>query len=398
MIKTYEYRLYPTKKQEELLTKHFGCTRLVYNKALDLKKKLWEESKKSISCYELCHKLTEWKQTEEFSFLREVANCSLQQAIRHLEKSYKSFFKGGGYPKFKSKKSKQSFTLSQKSYLYPEKGLIKVLKFPEGIKVKIDRTFKGTIKTCTIKKTITGKYFISINVEDGKELPQKHKVNSETTVGIDLGIKTLATISNGQTIENMRFFKNSEERLKILQRRVSKKVKGSNRQKKAYLKAALLHEKIKNQRKDYIHKFTSKLVHDNQVDTICLEDLNVKGMIKNRRLAKSISDTIFSEIKRQLEYKCLWNSKNLLYVDRFYPSSKTCSNCGYIKEDLTLNDRDWSCPICGVKHNRDFNASVNIKREALKNYFSRQGMPVELVESSSVEEATKRELSYPKGK
>lgn len=391
MLKTYEYRIYPTPQQEVLLAKHFGCVRLVYNKALGLKKQLWEEKKENISCYDLIRELTKWKQTEELSFLYEVSNPALQQSIRHLDVAYSSFFKKGGYPKFKNKHAKQSYSVINNCHVNFEKNQIRIPKFQEGIEARIDRTFKGNIKTCTIKRTTTGKYFISVLVEDNLPLPNKLPINKETTIGIDLGIKTLATISNGEIVKNMNFLRNSEERLKVLSRRASKKTKGSNRQKKAYKKVAILHEKVRNKRKDYIHKFTSKLINDNQVNTICLEDLNVKGMVKNHNLAKSINDSAFREIRRQLEYKCKWNGKNLLLINRFYPSSKTCNSCGYIKEDLTLRDREWSCPTCGAKHDRDINASYNIRDEALRNYFSGQGMPVELVEPTSVEETMKRE-------
>ncbi len=394
MLKTYEYRLYPTDEQKVLLAKHFGCTRLVYNKALALKKQLWEEKKESITCFELGKELTKWKQTEEFSFLYEVSNKSLQFSLRHLDTAYKSFFKDGGYPKFKNRKSKQSFSVIECCHVDFDKGQVRIPKFQEGIKAKISRTFEGEIKTCTVKKTTTDKYFISVLVEDGRPLPDKLPVAQETTVGIDLGIKTLATISNGEVVENMKFLKNTIERLKVLQRRASKKTKGSNRHKKAYKKIALQHEKIRNRRKDFINKFTSKLVNESQINTICLEDLNVEGMVKNHRLAGAISDASFGEIKRQLKYKCERAGKNLLTVDRFYPSSKTCSNCGYIKEDLTLNDREWSCPVCGVKHDRDLNASINIRDEALRNYFSGQVLSAELVESSSVEGTMKREEEY----
>ena len=391
MLKTYEYRLYPTKEQEVLLAKHFGCVRLVYNKALALKKKLWEEKKETISCFDLCHELTKWKQTEELAFLYEVSNPALQQAIRHLDTAYKNFFNKGGYPKFKSKRGRQSYSVINSCYVVFDKEVIRIPKFQEGIKARIDRTFEGKIKTCTVKKTTTGKYFISVLVEDNKQLPELLPITKETTVGIDLGISKLAVLSNGEIVENTNYLKNSEKRLKVLQRRASRKCKGSNRQKKAYKKVALLYERVRNCRKDYLHKFTSKLVNDNQISTICLEDLNVSGMMKNHRLAKSISDSAFREIRRQLEYKCKWNGKNLLLISKFYPSSKTCNSCGYIKEDLTLQDRKWLCPICGVKHDRDFNASKNIRDEALRNCYSGQGMPVGLVEPSSIEETMKRE-------
>ena len=397
MYKTYEYRIYPSKEQEILLAKHFGCTRLVYNKALELQQILHKEGERCLSAFDLCKELTKWKQTEEFSFLYEVSNKGLQQSLLNLGKAYKNFFtnlKANGnklkyrkksikrkereseyhftekdikcYPRFKSKRSKQSYSLPENCHVEFDKSIIRIPKFQEGIKARLHRTFTGRIKICTVKKSIIGKYFICVLVDDGLGTPTKEAVIKDTTVGIDLGLENFATLSTGEVIENMKFLGNNLQRLRILSKRASKKVKGSNNQKKAYSRISVLHEKIRNRRADFLHKLTYKLTHDNQVSTVCIEDLNTKGMLQNKKLSRGISDVAWSEFTRQLEYKCEWYGKNLLKVNRFYPSSKTCHECGFIKEDLTLKERKWTCPQCGQKHNRDFNASLNIRDEALR--------------------------------
>lgn len=422
MLKTYEYRLYPNKKQEELLAKHFGCVRLVYNKALELQEKLYKEEKKHLSYVQLAKELTKWKQTEEYAFLYEVANPALQQSLRHLDNSYKRYFdnykKNGnkvkykkksierqkresnyiftskdieGYPRFKNRKSKQSYSLPERCFVDFEKSLIKIPKFTKGIKAKIDKTFEGKIKTCTVKKSTTGKYYISVLVENNLPLPNKEIIETNKTVGIDLGIKSFITISNNEKIDNMKFLDNKLKRLQVLSKRASRKVKGSNNQKKAYKKISILHEKVVNRRKDFIHKLTYKLTHDNQISCLCVENLNIKGLVQNKKLSRSINDVAWSEFIRQLQYKCDWYGKNLLFVNTFYPSSKTCSNCGYINENLTLSDRKWTCPNCNTKHDRDINASINIKNEALKQYFTGLGKPEVLVELSTEVETMKQE-------
>lgn len=414
MYKTYEYRIYPNKEQEILLAKHFGCTRLVYNKALELQEALYKEGKKHLSTFDLCKELTKWKQSGKFSFLYEISNSALQQELIHLGKSYTKFFvnlKANGnklkckkksirrkereseyqftakdiecYPRFKSKRSKQSYSLPETCYVEFEKSIIRIPKFQEGIKARLHRTFEGKIKTCTVKRSTTGKYFICVLVSENLKTPTKEAVIKDTTVGIDLGLENFATLSTGEVIENMKFLDNNLQRLRILSKRASKKVKGSNNQKKAYSRISVLHEKIRNRRADFLHKLTYKLTHDNQVSTVCIEDLNTKGMLQNKKLSRGISDVAWSEFTRQLEYKCEWYGKNLLKVNRFYPSSKTCHECGFIKEDLTLKERKWTCPQCGHEHNRDFNASLNIRDEALRQNLAGQGMPKELAESFS---------------
>ena len=232
-----------------------------------------------------------------------------------------------------------------------------------------DRQFKGNIKTVTVSKTKTNKYFVSILVDNQKELPTKPEITEKTTIGIDFGIKDLAILSDGTKIPNPKWFKQSQKRLRVEQRKLSRKCKPkAKEQSKGYLKQKLvvakLHEKIRNQRIDYLHKLTTSITK--KYDTIIIEDLNVSGMIKNHKLAKAIADVSWSEMKRQLEYKCDWYGKNLLTIGRFDPSSKTCSSCGKINKELTLKDREWSC-ICGIKHDRDHNAAKNIKHFGLRN-------------------------------
>lgn len=399
MLKTYEYRLYPTKKQEELLKKHFGCARFVYNKILEMK-----INEKSGSYTYFCRKITEWKHSEEFSFLKEVSIASLQFAAQHVMNSYNNFFNiyfskyvkekdiynkysrialrkyrknkeypftirdMRGYPKFKSlKDKKQSYSVIGHCYVEFEKNRIRIPKFQEGIKARIDRVFDGQVRTCTVKKSNTGKYFIDVLVEDGQCMPSLEDIEARRAIGIDLGISKVVTCSDGQKFDNYRFFKKDLNRLRCLNRKAAKQVKGSNNQQKTYNKIRRIYEKITNRKKDYIHKITYKLTHDSQVGTICMEDLNILGMLKNHRLAQSILEAMWGTFRKQIEYKCKWNGKNLLFVSRFYPSSKTCSSCGFKKEDLSLADRAWKCPKCGVTHDRDINAALNIKNEALFN-------------------------------
>lgn len=367
MFKTYEYRIYPTPKQKILLAKHFGCTRFIYNWALNLKIKAYEDNKTNLSCFDVIKKLTPLKRQEEYVWLYEVSNASLQQSISHVDCAFKKFIKNGqGFPKFKNKKSnKKSYSIPNKTRVDFENNKIHFLKFKEGVNFRADRTFEGKIKTCTIKQTSTNKYFISVLVDDGLEEPKKKIIEANTSVGIDLGIKYFATLSTGEKIDNQRNLKKLLSRLKAFQKRASKKQLGSNNRAKANLKLALLHEKIKNRRKDFLHKLSHRLTHDNQVNTLCLETLAVKDMMQNKLLAQSIGDVSWSEFNRQLEYKSKWSGKNILRIDRYQPSSKICS-CGYIKEDLILSDRSWICQSCNTTHDRDILAANNIKNFALQ--------------------------------
>lgn len=386
MLKTYEYRLNPTEKQKILFAKHFGCNRFIYNWALALKIKAYNKDNKKISCFDSIKELTPLKREKEFIWLNEVYCQSLQQSIRHLDNAFTRFFREKkGFPKFKSKKNnRKSYSIPQGIKINFDNHKIFIPKVG-NTNFRVDRTFEGKIKTCTIKQTSTNKYFISVLVETSDIVPTNPKVEEKTSIGIDLGIKDFAILSTGEKIANQRNLKQLLPRLKVLQKRASKKQIGSNNRKKANLKAASIHEKIANRRKDFLHKLSHRLTHDNQVNTLCLETLNVAGMIKNHCLAQAISDVSWSKFNQQLEYKTEWYGKNLLRIGRFQPSSKICS-CGYIKNDLTLSDREWVCPECNIKHDRDILAANNIKRFALQEQnlvYTGLGKPDELVELSA---------------
>ena len=375
------------KCQKILLEKHFGCTRFIYNWALSLKVQAYEKDNTKNSCFDLIRALTSLKKIEEYKWLYEVSSSSLQQSIRHLDSAFVKFFnKKNKFPKFKNKKNnKKSYSVPSAVSINFDIHKIYIPKFKEGINIKVDRTFEGKIKTCTVKQTPTNKYFISILVETPELIPLKPKVEEKTSIGIDLGIKDFAIMSTGEKIENQRNLKKLLPRLKVLQRRASKKKLGSNNRAKANLKVALLHEKIKNRRKDFLHKLSHRLTHDNQVSTLCLETLCVKDMMQNYKLAQAISDVSWGEFNRQLSYKSEWYGKNILRINRYQPSSKICS-CGYVKEDLTLSDRKWTCRICNTTHDRDILAANNIKKFALEEQnlvYTGLGKSVELVELST---------------
>lgn len=383
MLKAYQYRIYPNNSQKELLNKHFGACRLIYNLALEVKQQTYKVKNKNISAFDMMKQLPDLK--KECGWLKEINAQSLQNAIVNLDKAYTAFFKGGKYPNFKSKRSKQSFSCPQKSFIDGNK--IYLIKFGDGIKIELSREFKGQIKTVTISRTPTGKYYASVLVDNKMELPIKSKIKESTAVGIDVGIKNFVTLSNGESVDNPKYLRNSIERLKVLQSRASKKKKGNANRKKANHRVALLHEKITNQRKDFLHKLSTKIIRDNQ--TICVESLNVSGMVKNRKLARSISDCGWSMFFKFLKYKSEWYGKNYIEIGRFEPSSKICSECGATNHALTLTDREWVCANCGTLHDRDCNAAKNIKSFALKN--SRRGTPVVPVEQPTLVGAMKQE-------
>ena len=385
MLKTYKYRIYPTKEQEDLFLKHFNNVRFIYNWGLEKKIKEYEQNNKSLSYFNLAKELTVLKQNKQYSWLYEVANSSLQQSLRHLDNAFTKFFREKkGFPKFKSKKNnKQTYTLPIGVKIDFDTQRIYLPKFKKTIKVKIDRKFCGKIKTCTIKKTPTNKYFISVLVETTDIIPKKPKIEEKTAIGIDLGIKDFAILSTGEKIENQKNLAKLMPKLKVLQKRASRKQKGSNNRKKANLRLALLHEKVTNRRNDFLHKLSHRLTHDNQVNTLCLETLNVEGMIKNHKLAQAISDVSWSKFNNYLDYKTEWYGKNLIRIGQFEPSSKVCSVCGNINNELKLSDREWSCKKCHTHHDRDVNASKNILKFALQQQnlvYTGQDMSVESAE------------------
>ena len=366
MLRAYKYRIYPTDDQKVLLAKTFGCCRFVYNWALNLKKAAYEERKETLGNVYLTNLMKSELKTE-FEWLFEVNSQSLQSSLRNLDTAYANFFrdKKVGFPRFKSRKNRQSFLCPQHCSVDFEKGTITIPKV-KGIPAVLHRKFNGTVKTVAISKTPSGKYFSSVLVDTAvQELPTS-AIDGDTALGIDLGIKTLAVCSDGRTFDNPKNLQKSVDRLKLLQKRLSRKQKGSSNRNKARIKVARLHEYIANCRRDNLHKITYALTHDSQVRTICMEDLNVKGIMSNHHLAKAVGDASFGMFLTMLEYKCKWYGINLVKIDRFAPSSKTCSKCGYVYKGLKLSERSWACPECGTLHDRDFNAACNIKEIGLK--------------------------------
>ena len=356
---TYKFRLEPTDEQKILLNKHFGSVRWSYNYFLNQRKQEYLNNKKSITYNQQSKFLTELKTNDETEWLKEVNSQSLQYSLKCLDQAYQNFFnKRTQFPKFKSKRNKNSFTCPQ--FVKNDDNLLFIPKFQEGIEMIMERKIKGTIKKATITKTPTGKYFVSILTE--MEYQPLQKTNQ--SVGIDLGIKDFLVLSNGTKIKNHRFLKHYERSLKLNQQSLSRKTGKSIRYEKQRIKVALIYEKITNSRMDLIHKTTNSLIK--QFDTIYLEDLNVKGMMKNHKLSKAIGDVAWGTFVQVLDYKALWNDKQVIHIDRFFPSSKTCSKCGWINNGLTLKDRTWICPKCGEKHDRDFNAATNILNEGYR--------------------------------
>ena len=364
--RAYKYRLYPNEEQKVLIAKHLGSCRFIYNYALAKKVKAYQVDGTNLSRFDIQADLPNMKKSEEYCWLKEVNSLSLQASLANLDSAYTKFFREHkGFPRFKSKKdSKQSFSIPQNTRVDFENGRIFIPKFKGGIKTKFHRTFEGIVKSSTISRTATGKYFISILVEVNEpDVPMK-PICENKAVGIDLGIKTFAVLSDGTEIPNPKHLKQSLDKVKKLQRSLSHKNKGSKNRDKARRKLALAHEQVTNRRNDFLHKVTSYLV--NNYDTICLEDLNVKGMVKNHHLAQALEDIAIGTFNTLLEYKAKERGVNILRIGRFAPSSKMCT-CGYINHNLTLAMREWVCPECGKVHDRDFLAANNIKRFAFRN-------------------------------
>ena len=359
MFSAFKYRIFPSEPQKELIAKHIGSSRFVYNLALETKNAAYIGSKHNYSAFDLDKQLPELK--KELPWLKEVNSQSLQQSIHNMDIAFKKFFKGAGFPKFKSKRDRQSFSIPQNVIV--ENDLLIIPKFKEGIKIKLHRPTKGTIKSATISVTPTGKYFVSILCETGEAIKPKAKVKEKTTVGIDLGIKTYLVSSDGQEFDNPKFLRKAQIRLKYVQRKYSK-----HKGKRTKQRLAILHEKVTNQRKDFLHKTSSELIKNH--DSLAIEDLAVSNMVKNHNLAQAISDASWSTFVTMLEYKAEWYGKNILKIGRFEPSSKLHANCGYINKDLKLSDREWFCPKCGELVSRDVNAAINIKSFALKKILS----------------------------
>jgi putative transposase len=360
MLRALKYRLYPDAEQQVLINKHIGSVRFVYNLALETKQVAWAGNRINLSRYDLQAQLKELK--NECTWLKEVNSQSLQVALMNLDAGYLRFFKGvADFPKFKKKTARQSFNVPQNVLL--QDGKLSLPKFKEGIKIILHRPIKGTIRQATISRTPTGKYFASILCETGEAIKKAKPIKESTTIGIDLGIKSFLITSAGKAFDNPAFLKQSLSKLKYTQRKYSK-----HKGKQTKYKLAAIHEKVANQRKDFLHKASTQLIRENQ--SIAIEDLNIAGMVKNHKLARSISDAGWGEFVRQLEYKAEWYGKNIIRIGRFDPSSKICSNCGSINKELTLQDREWTCNDCETVLDRDVNAAINIKNFALKNHLS----------------------------
>ena len=361
IIKGYQFRLYPNRDQQEQIIKTLGCGRYIYNRFLDIRSKAYEESKKSLSYSETSRLLTELK--KELPWLKEADSMALQESLRDLDRAFQNFFKKhSGYPVFHSRHNpNQSYRTRNQSDGIRISGNYIMLPRLGAVKFRQSRLVTGRILNATIRKTASGKFFVSLCVRQEAELLP----NDGGTVGIDVGIQCFYTDSQGNVAENPKCLNRSAKKLAREQKRLSRKQKGSKNRNKQRIRLARVHEKIANQRMDFLQKQSTKLVRENQ--TICIEDLRVKNMLRNHKLAKAIADAAWGTFFRLLDYKAPWYGAEIRRVPTFYPSSQTCGHCGYINPDIkNLNIRKWVCPACGTLHDRDRNASENILAKGLQ--------------------------------
>ena len=356
--RAYKFRFYPTSEQENLLRRTMGCVRLVYNKALDARTKAWYEKQHRVQYKKTSSLLTGWKKTEELDFLNDVSCVPLQQCLRHLQKAFANFWgKRAKYPRFKAKRNGGSAEFTKSAFKYRD-GKLWLAKCQEPLNIVWSRYLPEGCNpsTVTVKLEPSGRWFVCLLVDDYtvEVMPPTKK-----QVGIDVGVSSLISTSDGEKIANPKHFNKLYQKLKVAQKELSRKTKGSSNRHKARLKVAKIHAKIKDARTDFLHKLTTDLVKNNSL--IAIEDLAVRNMVKNHKLARSISDAAWGEMFRQLEYKCEWYGRKLVKIDRFFPSSKRCNHCGYVVEKLPLDIRSWDCPSCGtIGIDRDVNAGKNI--------------------------------------
>ena len=359
MKRAWKYRFYPTSEQVELLTQTFGCVRFVYNSILRWRTDAFYDNKEKVTYTKASARLTIMKESTELSWLNDVSSVPLQQALRHQQSAFAHFFAGRAkYPTFKSKHHRQSATFMNTAFKYRD-GKLYMAKNKDPLAIRWSRGLPSTPSSVTISKDVSGRYFVSCLCEfESKPLPVSAK-----TVGIDIGLKDLFVTDTGLKTGNPRHTVKYAKRLALLQRRLSKKKKGSSNRAKAKLKVAKLHAKIADCRIDNLHKLSRRLINENQV--VCVESLKVKNMIRNPKLSRAIADASWGEFTRQLEYKADWYGRTLVAIDRFFPSSKRCNSCGYTLSKLALNTRSWVCPECNTEHDRDINAAKNIKAAGL---------------------------------
>ena len=364
MLKAIKIRIYPSAEQVDFINKQLGCCRFVYNNCLAFRKDSYQNEHISVSSSEAVKHITVLKKDNEW--LKHVHSKVLQQSVRDMNQAYDNFFKlHRGFPKFKSKHdNRQSCRFPKDAFIGVRGNRIDLIKALKDIHFKCSRNDErylnrnqDKVKSITLSKEPNGKFYLSVLIDK----PLRQVPQSSSMVGLDLGIKDFAVTSDGQVIENFHFKKNEESRLKRLQRQISKKIVGSKNREKARLRFAKLNEKIRNRKLNFLHDVTNHLIDENQV--IVMEDLNVKGMVRNHKLAESISEVNWGEFRRILAYKAAWHGRQLVFTDRFYPSSKRCNHCGYIYKELTLKDRQWVCPECGSLIDRDYNAALNILEE-----------------------------------
>ncbi|UXY33047.1 RNA-guided endonuclease InsQ/TnpB family protein [Streptomyces sp. HUAS TT20] len=354
--RAFKYRFYPTDEQAAELSRTFGCVRLVYNKALEERTRAWYGEQRRISYVQSSAALTQWKKTGELAFLAEVSSVPLQQALRHLQTAFGSFFaKRSQYPRYKSrKKSRASAEYTRSAFAY-RGGRLTLAKMAEPLDIRWSRPLPQGAEptTVTVSRDAAGRWFVSLLCE----VTIAPAPATDKAVGIDAGITSLVTLSTGEKVANPRHERRDRARLAKAQRELSRKARGSNNREKARQRVARVHARIADRRRDFLHKLSTRLVRENQ--TVVIEDLTVRNLLKNGRLARAISDAAWTELRSMLEYKCAWYGRELVVIDRFFPSSKLCGTCGAVAAKLPLNVREWTCD-CGAVHDRDVNAARNI--------------------------------------
>ncbi|MFJ6544757.1 RNA-guided endonuclease InsQ/TnpB family protein [Streptomyces sp. NPDC091385] len=385
--RAFKYRFYPTGEQAAELSRTFGCVRLVYNKALEERTRAWRGEERRISYAQSSATLTEWKKTEELAFLTEVSSVPLQQALRHLQAAFTHFFaKRAKYPRFKARKQSRAAAEYTRSGFAWHDGRLTLAKMPEPLDIRMSRPLpKGAEpSTVTVSRDAAGRWFVSLLCEDDVAAAPA----TTAAVGIDAGITSLVTLSTGEKVANPKHERRDRVRLAKAHRELSRKRKGSANREKARRRVAKVHARVADRRRDFLHKLTTRLVRENQ--TVVIEDLTVRNLLKNATLARAVSDASWAELRWMLEYKCAWYGRDLVVVDRWFPSSKLCGTCGEIRESLPLNVREWTC-ACGTLHDRDVNAARNILAAGLAAVACGGGVRPQRESSRTGRSSTKQE-------